>query len=146
MAARTHIVPLEHFEGLIHLVRGQKVMLDRDLAMLYGVETRVLNQAVRRNLERFPENFMFALTREEILRISQFVTSSDIKFSKNVLAFTEQGVESMSAVVAGHSDHGRVRLRRTHFPPKTRVPIAARTVAPVKMRTATLTEAHQQKK
>lgn len=57
-------------------VRGHRVMLDRDLAELYGVETRVLNQAVRRNIERFPEDFMFALSREEIMRISQFVTSS----------------------------------------------------------------------
>ena len=60
----------------ILLIRGQKVMLDRDLAQLYGVETRVLNQAVKRNSERFPEDFMFHLTREEIEGISQFVTSS----------------------------------------------------------------------
>ena len=54
-------------------------MLDRDLAELYGVETRVLNQAVRRNLDRFPEDFMFALTREEIMNLSQIVISSRIK-------------------------------------------------------------------
>ena len=74
-------------------------MLDRDLADLYEVETRVLNQAVRRNIERFPADFMFELTREEILRISQTVTSSNLKFSKRVTAFTEQGVAMLSSVL-----------------------------------------------
>jgi hypothetical protein len=69
-------IPVEIVEQKIYLVRGQKVMLDRDLAGLYGVETRVLNQAVRRNIERFPYDFMLVLTREEIMRISQIVTSS----------------------------------------------------------------------
>lgn len=73
-------------------VRGQRVLLDADLARLYGVETRALNQAVKRNLDRFPEEFTFPLTREEILRISQTVTSlSQLKFSKSVQAFTEHG-------------------------------------------------------
>ncbi|MEE8423210.1 MAG: ORF6N domain-containing protein [Thermodesulfobacteriota bacterium] len=70
------IVVQQEIEGKIYMVRGLKVMLDRDLAQLYGVETRVLNQAVRRNIERFSEDFMFKLTREEIMRISQTVTSS----------------------------------------------------------------------
>lgn len=74
-------------------------MLDRDLARLYGVETRVLNQAVRRNAERFPGDFMFDLTRDEIMRISQSVISSDLKFSKSVHAFTEQGVAMLSGVL-----------------------------------------------
>ena len=74
-------------------------MLDRDLAELYGVETRVLNQAVSRNRERFPADFMFRLTREEIVGISQFVTSSNLKFSKRVTAFTEQGVAMLSSVL-----------------------------------------------
>ena len=65
-------------------------MLDRDLAELYRVETRVLNQAVTRNADRFPNDFMFPLSRDEIERISQIVTSSKIKFSKNVRAFSEQ--------------------------------------------------------
>ena len=52
-------------ENLIHIVRGQQTMLDSDLAKLYGVETRALNQAVKRNIERFPEDFMFQLTKEE---------------------------------------------------------------------------------
>ena len=74
-------------------------MLDRDLAELYGVETRVLNQAVSRNIARFPEDFMFTLTRSEILKISQIVTSSTIKFSKRVRVFTEQGVAMLSSVL-----------------------------------------------
>jgi len=90
-------------ERRILLIRGQKVMLDRDLAVLYEVETRVLNQAVRRNRERFPEDFMFYLTREEIRRISQSVTSSSsyevLKFSKSVAAFTEHGVAMLSSVL-----------------------------------------------
>jgi hypothetical protein len=99
------LVPLEMIEGRILLIRGQKVMLDRDLAMLYGVETRALNQAVRRNIERFPEDFILRLTREEIMRISQFVISSvhpgikTLKFSKNVMAFTEHGVAMLSSVL-----------------------------------------------
>jgi len=82
------LIPVEIVEKKILLIRGKKVMLDRDLAELYGVETRVLNQAVKRNIRRFPDDFMFALTRVEIMRISQIVISSDIKFSKRVLAFT----------------------------------------------------------
>ena len=80
-------------------VRGERVLLDRDLAELYGVETRALNQAVSRNIERFPEDFMFTLTRDEILMISQIVTSSTIKFSKRVRVFTEQGVAMLSSVL-----------------------------------------------
>jgi hypothetical protein len=93
------LIPLERIEKIILLIRGQKVLLDRDIAALYGVETRVLNQAVRRNRERFPDDFMFVLTREEILRISQIVTSSSIKFSRNVSAFTEQGVAMLAGVL-----------------------------------------------
>jgi len=88
----TKLVPIERIASKIYLVRGIKVMLDRDLADLYGVETRALNQAVSRNIERFPKDFMLTLTRDEIKRISQIVTSSKIKFSKRVRAFTEQGV------------------------------------------------------
>ncbi|HYV11492.1 MAG TPA: ORF6N domain-containing protein [Pyrinomonadaceae bacterium] len=92
-------IPNERLEKAIFLIRGQKVMLDRDLAELYGVETRVLNQSVRRNLERFPADFMFELTRDEIAGISQFVTSSSLKFSKRVTVFTEQGVAMLSTVL-----------------------------------------------
>jgi hypothetical protein len=93
------LVPQEIIESKIFLIRGRKVMLDRDLALLYGVETRVMNQAVQRNIKRFPEDFMFILNREEIMRISQFVISSDIKFSKQVRAFTEQGVAMLSGIL-----------------------------------------------
>ena len=80
-------------------LEGKKVMLDRDLALLYGVETRVLNQAVQRNIKRFPNDFMFALTREEIRNISQIVISSRIKHAPNVRAFTEQGVAMLSGIL-----------------------------------------------
>jgi len=96
------LIPIERVEQAIYLIRGQKVMLDRDLAGLYGVETKVMNQAVKRNIKRFPSDFMFELTREEIMRMSQFVTSSerpDIKYSKRVSVFTEQGVAMLSGVL-----------------------------------------------
>ncbi len=92
-------LPAEIIEKKILLMRGHKVMLDRDLAELYGVETRVLNQAVKRNIKRFPEDFMFALTREEIMNLSQTVTSSKIKHAPNVNVFTEQGVAMLSTVL-----------------------------------------------
>jgi hypothetical protein len=70
------VVSVETIVGKIHLIRGIKVMLDADLAELYGVETRVLNQAVKRHAKRFPEDFMFHLTKSEYnFLISQFVTS-----------------------------------------------------------------------
>jgi ORF6N domain len=92
-------IPSERINSRIYLIRGQKVLMDRDLAELYGVETRALNQAVRRNKERFPDDFMFMLTRDEIRRISQIVTSSDLKFSKSVSVFTEQGVAMLSGLL-----------------------------------------------
>jgi DnaJ-domain-containing protein 1 len=92
-------VPTKKIASKIYVIRNTKVMIDRDLADLYGVETRVLNQAVRRNVKRFPEDLMFELTREEVLRISQIVTSSKIKYAKLVHAFTEQGVAMLSSVL-----------------------------------------------
>jgi len=93
------LIPLEMIRQAILLIRGQKVMLDRDLALLYGVETRVLNQAVKRNRKRFPPDFMFALTRKEIRNISQFVIcSSTIKHvadtvtKKGHFSFQEAGL------------------------------------------------------
>ena len=86
----------------IHVIRGQQVMLDRDLAELYGVETKVLNQAVKRNIERFPENFMFQLEEEEYINWrSQFVTSNSDKMGlrRPPYAFTEEGVAMLSAVL-----------------------------------------------
>lgn len=87
-------------ESLIHVIRGQKVMLDSDLAALYEVPTKAFNQAVRRNMERFPEDFMFQLTQEEsaILR-SQSVTASKRNIRFQPLAFTEHGVAMLSAVL-----------------------------------------------
>jgi len=93
------MVPVEVIEKKILLIRGQKVILDRDLAELYDVETRALNQAVTRNRKRFPADFMFPLTREEIRNISQIVICSKIKHAKNVFAFTEQGVAMLSAIL-----------------------------------------------
>ena len=71
----SEIISVKAIAQVIYLVRGQRVLLDRDLAALYGVETRVLNQAVKRNANRFPEDFMFRLSRQEIARMSQSVTS-----------------------------------------------------------------------
>ena len=71
---------MERISGKIYLIRGTKVMLDRDLAELYGVETKALKQAVRRNIKRFPSDFMFELTKEEFQNWrSQFVTSNHDK-------------------------------------------------------------------
>ncbi len=86
----------------IYLIREQKVMLDRDLAELYGVETRALNQAVKRNAERFPNDFMFQLTEEEFNDWkSQIVMSNSTKMGlrKKPLVFTEQGVAMLSSVL-----------------------------------------------
>jgi len=91
------IIPQEVIEQKIFLIRGKKVMLDSDLAKLYGVQTKVLNQAVKRNLERFPDDFMFSLTRDEIRRMSQIVTS--LKYCKNINVFTEQGVAMLSGIL-----------------------------------------------
>lgn len=98
----TKLIPVEKITNKILFLRNEKVLLDRDLAKLYGVETRVLNQAVSRNIKRFPPDFMFALTRDEIMKISQIVTSSGIKYSKRVRAFTEQGVAMLSSVLKSH--------------------------------------------
>ncbi len=84
----------------ILLVRGKKVMLDRDLAELYGVKTQVLNQAVQRNKERFPIDFMYQLTREEVVNLkSQIVISSWGGTRKLPYVFTEQGVAMLSGVL-----------------------------------------------
>lgn len=90
----------------IHEIRGQQVMLDFDLAELYGVETRVLNQSVKRNKDRFPLDFMFQLNEEEWESMSsQFVTTSRVKRPKNSIpfAFTEQGVAMLSGVLRSHT-------------------------------------------
>lgn len=87
-------------QPMIRVIRGQQVIIDRDLALLYGVETRALNQAVKRNIERFPEDFMFQLNKEdvEILK-SQNVTSSWGGDRRLPYAFTEQGIAMLSSVL-----------------------------------------------
>ena len=103
MAGEKSLIPADRIEKTILLIRRQKVMLDADLAELYGVETRVLVQAVKRNLGRFPEDFMFQLSKEEadFLR-SQIVTLEKGRgqHSKYLpYAFTEQGVAMLSSVL-----------------------------------------------
>lgn len=96
------MIPEERVVSKIYLIRGNKVMIDRDLAELYGVETRVLNQAVRRNEKRFPGDFMFQMSREEMADWkSQFVISNSEKMGlrKPPLVFTEQGVAMLSSVL-----------------------------------------------
>jgi len=108
------IIPLERIERVIYVIRGYKVLLDEDLASLYGVETKVLNQAMLRNADRFPDDFAFRLNRREWENLkSQFVTSSSICLRSQIVtskisrggrrylpfAFTEQGVAMLSSVL-----------------------------------------------
>ena len=110
------LIPQKHIENKILFIRGHKVMLDKDLAELYEVQTKVLNQAVKRNLDRFPEDFMFQMTKEEFENWkSQFVTSNQAEKtslrSQNVTlkqgqhrkylpyVFTEQGVSMLSSIL-----------------------------------------------
>lgn len=95
------LIPIQIIENKIFVIRNQKVMIDRDLAELYGVETKTLNQAVKRNIERFPEEFMFQLNDDEK---NELVTNCDrlrtIKFSTtNPYAFNEHGVAMLSSVL-----------------------------------------------
>ena len=93
---------LEVIQSKIYDIRGQKVMIDRDLAEMYGVETRTLNQAVKRNVDRFPEDFMFQLTDEETQNWkSQIVITNSVKMGmrRNPYAFTELGVAMLSSVL-----------------------------------------------
>lgn len=92
----------ETISDKIYFIRNQKVMLDRDLATLYGIQTKVLKQAVKRNISRFPEDFMFELTETEFLNWrSQFVTSNSDKMGLRYapMAFTEHGVLMLSSVL-----------------------------------------------
>ncbi len=103
MDGQTGVIPMERIERAILSIRGEKVMLDSDLAELYGVETRVLNQAVKRNVDRFPEDFMFQLTTIEVVNMnrSQLVTGSqkhrDPRFPPYV--FTEHGALMLANVL-----------------------------------------------
>jgi hypothetical protein len=115
------IIPTERVAQKILYLRREKVPLDRDLAALCGVETRTVNQAVKRNAARFPGDFLFTLSREEIERISQTVTSSTgPKFSKQVRAFTEQGVAMLSSVLNIERAGERTRLACWRWRPRRR--------------------------
>ncbi len=97
---KNEIIPIEHISGKILLIREQKVILDRDLAELYGVETRALMQNVKRNIGRFPSDFMFQLSKSEFENLkSHFVTSSWGGIRKLPHVFTEQGVAMLSSVL-----------------------------------------------
>ncbi|MFH1825260.1 MAG: ORF6N domain-containing protein [Candidatus Firestonebacteria bacterium] len=96
------LIPQERIESKIYQIRELKVMMDRDIAELYGVETKVLNQAVKRNIKRFPPDFMVQLTKEEMNNWkSQIVTSNSIRLGlrKRPFAFTEHGVLMLSSVL-----------------------------------------------
>jgi len=95
------LIPIQIIENKIFVIRGHKVMIDRDLAELYGVQTKVLNQAVKRNINRFPEEFMFQLNNKEK---NELVTNCDrfeklVHSSSNPYAFTEHGVAMLSSVL-----------------------------------------------
>lgn len=97
-----NLIPVEIIENKIYIIRGHKVMLDSDLATLYDVETKRINEAVKRNIERFPEKFMFQLAEEEwdVLR-SQFATTNSSQSKRRYLpyVFTEHGVLMLSNVL-----------------------------------------------
>ena len=95
------VIPIERIASAILMLRDQRVMLDYDLAALYGVETRALKQAVRRNPDRFPNDFMFELSEQEIdTVVSQFVIPDRRRFGgAKPMAFTEQGIAMLSSVL-----------------------------------------------
>jgi chromosome condensin MukBEF ATPase and DNA-binding subunit MukB len=95
------LLPVERIESVIVFLRGEKVILDVDIAALYEVETRILIQAVKRNQERFPEDFVFQLTSEEVLRLRCQIGTSNGRGGRRYLpyAFTEQGVAMLSGVL-----------------------------------------------
>jgi len=95
------LVPIEQIKNRIYFIRGQKVMLDRDLAELYDIETKNLNKAAKRNIERFPERYMFQLTNDELENLRfQFVTANLSVMSRNLpYVFTERGIAMLSSVL-----------------------------------------------
>ena len=97
---KSTLIPQEYVESKILFIRDKKVMLDRDLALLYGVETKVFNQAVKRNIGRFPEDFMFQLSKDEYDSLrSQFVTSKSGGRRYLPYAFTEHGILMLSSTL-----------------------------------------------
>ena len=100
MSTKNVLISAETIESKIFIIRNKKVMLDRDLAELYGVPVKMLNQAVKRNLLRFPEDFMFQLSKQEFSNLkSQIVTSSWGGIRKLSYVFTEQGVAMLSSIL-----------------------------------------------
>jgi hypothetical protein len=129
--SRDIIVMEDRIEAKILFIRGKKVIMDRDLAVLYGVETKVLNQAVRRNIERFPEDFMFQLDEDEMKRWkaqliatkgfgkpnitrSQIVTFNNKVSKYRAYVFTEQGIAMLSSVLkSGRAIQVNIQIMRT---------------------------------
>ena len=111
----SEIIPQEILEKKIYLIRQQKVMIDRDLAQLYGVETKALTRAVRRNIDRFPVDFMFKLTNQEVINLKrQFGTSSWGGTRKLPLVFTENGIAMLSSVLRSKTAiHVNIQIMRT---------------------------------
>jgi hypothetical protein len=100
MPKEVHLIPVAGIESRIHLLRGQKGMLDADLAKLSGVETKALNKAVKRNLERFPPDFMFQLSQKEIANMRfQSGTASKRNLRFLPYAFTQEGIAMLSGVL-----------------------------------------------
>lgn len=117
MADKRGIIPLESIESRIFFIRAQKVMFDADLAGLYEVETRALVQAVKRNIERFPADFMFQLTQEEFdfLRSQSVISNPEGRGGRRYLpyAFTEQGVAMLSSVLrSDRAIHVNIEIMR----------------------------------
>ncbi|WDN88962.1 hypothetical protein BuS5_01930 [Desulfosarcina sp. BuS5] len=113
----TEIMPMEKITGKIYLIRNIKVMLDRDLAELYGVETSQLKRAVRRHIDRFPEDFMFELTKDELKnwRCQIGTSNSNVKMGLRYrpMAFTEQGVAMLSSVLnSKRAIHVNIQIMR----------------------------------
>jgi len=118
MAEKISLIPLQRMESAILLIRGHKVLLDSDLAALYGVETRVLVQAVKRNIDRFPSDFMFRPSKEEFATLKSQSVISNVKTGRGgrrsaPYAFTEQGVAMLSSVLrSGRAIQVNVQVMR----------------------------------
>jgi hypothetical protein len=112
---KNELIPYELIENKILLFRGRKVMLDKDLAYLYGVETKYLNKAVKRNIDRFPDDFMFQLTKEEFIDLKcKIGTSSWGGTRKLPYAFSENGVAMLSSVLnSKRAIHVNIQIMRT---------------------------------
>lgn len=109
------VIPNERIINKIYIIRNKKVMLDRDLAELYGVKTKVLNQSVKRNIDRFPNDFMFKLDKQEFNNLrSQIVTSKKGGVTWGTFVFTEQGVAMLSSILkSDRAIHVNIQIIRT---------------------------------